>query len=156
MLREAGERTEIAFAEMLGIIKGLCLNPTANKLLYNKGNSSLSSFLQNIKYTIITIKPNNPAAGELCACGTVDITSPLSPWIHPFLLLENSKGPQTTAVNNDSKLELLNLLLQPSHTFAENHNCPFGKARGERSAVSMAPGRGEKKDACCLPFWHDK
>lgn len=76
MLHEAGERTEMAFAEMLGIIKGLCLNLTANKLLYNKGNSSRSSFLQNTKYTIITIKPNYAAAGELCACGAVVITSP--------------------------------------------------------------------------------
>lgn len=78
MLHEARERTEIAFAEMLGIIKGSCLNLTANKLLYIKGNGSLSSILQNTKYTVITIKPNYPAAGELCACGTVDITSPLS------------------------------------------------------------------------------
>lgn len=68
MLHEAGERTQIASAEMLGIIKGLCLNLTANKLLYNKGNCSLSSFLQNTKYTVITIKPNYPAACELCAC----------------------------------------------------------------------------------------
>lgn len=69
MLHEAGERTQIASAEMLGIIKGLCLNLTANKLLYNKENCSLSSFLQNTKYTVITIKPNYPAACELCACG---------------------------------------------------------------------------------------
>lgn len=75
MLHEARERTEIAFAEMLGIIKGSCLNLTANKLLYIKGNGSLSSILQNTKYTVITIKPNYPAAGESCACGTVDILS---------------------------------------------------------------------------------
>lgn len=93
MLLETEERAEIAFAVMLGIIKGLCLNLTSIKLLYNKGNSSLSSFLQNTKYTIITIKPNYPAAGELCTCGTVSIMSPLLPLIHPFLLLENSKGP---------------------------------------------------------------
>lgn len=93
MLHETGERAEIAFAVMLGTIKGLCLKLTSIKLLYNKGNSSLSSFLQNTKYTIITIKPNYPAAGELCTRGTVSIVSPLPPLIYLFLLLENSKGP---------------------------------------------------------------
>lgn len=93
MLYEAGKRTEIAFAEMLGIIKGSCLDLIANKLLYNKGSGSLSSFLQNTKYTIVTIKPNHPAASTLCACGTVDIMSTPSPQIHPLLLLENSKSP---------------------------------------------------------------
>lgn len=59
---EAGKRTKIAFAEMLGVIKGSCLDLTANKLLYNKGSGSLSSFLQNTKYSAVTIKPNHPAA----------------------------------------------------------------------------------------------